>query len=242
MKDVEKKVWGMISPPNIYFFLQMIIEVVLALVVFIRKMAEYDRMYRYTSNTMELQMQIQEAIINNASYITFVAAIAGAIVFGMIYYRSIRSGAFQKEKKVLINDMITPMIIAAVTSIALSTVLSYMNLDNIYGSYENTQRTLLSGNIVYRIFAIGVIVPLAEEYVYRGVMYNRIKNEFGFFGAIFFSALAFGLFHFNLLQGVYAFTIGILLAYFYEKYGNIKVPVAMHMSINIIAIIVDYYI
>ena len=96
--------------------------------------------------------------------------------------------------------------------------------------------------IVYRIFAIGVIVPLAEEYVYRGVMYNRIKNEFGYFGAIFFSALAFGLFHFNLLQGVYAFTIGILLAYFYEKYGNIKVPVAMHMSINIIAIIVDYYI
>lgn len=241
MKNAEKKVWGMISPPIIYFFMQISIEVVLALFVFVKQMIKYNSLYNKVDNSVELQAQMQNTLIDNASYISCIAALIAAIVFGMKYYKSIHEGIFEKEKKVIINDMVIPMLLAAVVSILLSTVLSFMKLDNIYGSYEATKSSLLSGNIIYRIISVGVIVPLAEEYVYRGVMYNRIKNEFGYFGAIFFSALSFGLFHFNLLQGVYAFVIGLMFAYFYEKYGNIKVPASMHMSVNIVAIILDYY-
>ena len=46
--------------------------------------------------------------------------------------------------------------------------------------------------------------------------------------------LKFGLFHGNLNQFVYAFTLGIFLAYLYVKTGNIKITIALHMMINFV--------
>ena len=51
-------------------------------------------------------------------------------------------------------------------------------------------------------------------------------------GSIFISALIFGLFHFNAMQGLYAFGIGILCAYVYEKYGNLLSAMLLHISAN----------
>lgn len=241
MKDIEKKVWGMISPPVIYFFVQMTIELVLSIILFVKKLFEYNEKYQNVQDSSALILEMQDSLVKNSSYITFASATVALIIFGTRYYKSIKKGEIDAEKKVVINDIIVPIILAMIISVAISTILSLMHIDNIYGSYEKTERILLAGNTLYSIFAIGMVVPVAEEFVYRGIMYNRIKREFGYFGAIFFSSLAFGIFHFNLLQGIYAFGIGIILSYCYEKYKNIKVPIFMHMAINIMAILIDYF-
>ena len=69
MKNAEKKVWGMISPPIIYFFMQISIEVVLALFVFVKQMIKYNSLYNKVDNSVELQAQMQNTLIDNASYI-----------------------------------------------------------------------------------------------------------------------------------------------------------------------------
>ena len=48
------------------------------------------------------------------------------------------------------------------------------------------------------------------------------------------------LYHFNLVQGIYAFVLGILLCYVYEKYETILAPVLLHISANLTALIMDY--
>ena len=42
----------------------------------------------------------------------------------------------------------------------------------------------------------------------------------------------FGLFHGNLNQFIYAFVLGVFLAFLYVKTGNLKITIALHMLIN----------
>ena len=42
----------------------------------------------------------------------------------------------------------------------------------------------------------------------------------------------FGIVHFNITQGLYAFVIGLLLAYIYYKYNSIIYTYFMHLLMN----------
>jgi len=50
--------------------------------------------------------------------------------------------------------------------------------------------------------------------------------------AVIISALMFGLYHGNLVQGIYAFIMGCLLALVYEWTGSFAAPVLFHMIAN----------
>ena len=54
--------------------------------------------------------------------------------------------------------------------------------------------------------------------------------------AAVFSSVVFGLMHMNLVQMIYGFVMGMLLAYVYEKYGSVKAPILAHMTMNILSV------
>lgn len=83
------------------------------------------------------------------------------------------------------------------------------------------------------IILYGVISPLAEEVVFRGVVYNRLRRFYGpVIGAVV-SGVFFGAFHGNLVQGVYGACMGILIAYVYERQGSFFFPVIFHAVANL---------
>ena len=41
----------------------------------------------------------------------------------------------------------------------------------------------------------------------------------------------------NLVQMIYGFILGMMLAYVYEKYGSLKAPVAAHMAMNLLSVL-----
>lgn len=44
----------------------------------------------------------------------------------------------------------------------------------------------------------------------------------------------------NLVQGTYAFLMGMLLAYGYEYFGEFKIPVLIHVMSNVLAYCLTY--
>lgn len=83
------------------------------------------------------------------------------------------------------------------------------------------------------IILYGVISPLAEEAVFRGLLYNRMKRCFHYGIALVVSSLLFGFYHGNLVQAVYGSILGILIAYFYDQYESFAAPVLFHGIANI---------
>jgi membrane protease YdiL (CAAX protease family) len=79
-----------------------------------------------------------------------------------------------------------------------------------------------------------IIAPLVEELIFRKLMLDRIRN-YGEKTAIVFSALCFGLFHGNLTQFMYAFSVGLFLGYVYCKTGKVIYTMIMHALLNMIS-------
>ena len=76
--------------------------------------------------------------------------------------------------------------------------------------------------------------PFMEEYVFRKLIVDRTVR-YGQGAAV----LMFGLFHGNLNQFMYAFTLGMFLAFLYVKTGKLKITIALHMMINFVGGVVS---
>ncbi len=82
-------------------------------------------------------------------------------------------------------------------------------------------------NFIYFVLC----APIFEELLFRKAVISRI-SEYGDRIAILLSAFLFGLFHGNLLQGGYAFILGIFFGYVFVKTGRIIYSIIMHMFVN----------
>ena len=77
-----------------------------------------------------------------------------------------------------------------------------------------------------------LISPIAEELLFRYMIYGRICKLFGTKIAILFSALFFGLYHGNLIQGIYAFIMGVIMALIMYYTNSITATAAFHICHN----------
>ncbi len=85
------------------------------------------------------------------------------------------------------------------------------------------------------LFCYGVITPLAEELLFRGIFYNCFRRYMKLPAAMVMSAALFAMYHGNSVQGIYGFLMGCLMVYAYEYFGDFRMPLAVHMLANLLA-------
>lgn len=96
--------------------------------------------------------------------------------------------------------------------------------------------TSLITNVLYMV----ICAPIMEELIFRKLIVDRTVR-YGQGTAVLLSGLMFGLFHGNLNQFVYAFTIGMFFAFLYVKTGQIKYTIGIHMIVNFFGSIVSMW-
>lgn len=113
-------------------------------------------------------------------------------------------------------------------------VLSFLSLfapdisDNLVSSNSN----LL--DLVYIIVYTVILVPIAEELIFRGVILNRLNNKVNVLYAIIISSVLFSLVHgFGRLTPTFFF--GLCMCVIYLKTNNITIPIIIHMLNNAVA-------
>ena len=89
-------------------------------------------------------------------------------------------------------------------------------------------------SLMFSIITIAIIVPITEELFFRGLIYGRLRQAMRPIVAILISSIVFGIFHGNVVQGVYAFLIGCTLALVYEKTDSLILSIFGHGLINAI--------
>ncbi|HSI66750.1 MAG TPA: type II CAAX endopeptidase family protein [Planococcus sp. (in: firmicutes)] len=82
-------------------------------------------------------------------------------------------------------------------------------------------------------FIIAFIAPIAEEFVFRGVILNLLMTRFGVWKGIGLTSLIFGIFHIN-FPG--AFLFAVVASLLYLKTGNLLVPILLHIANNTISV------
>lgn len=100
-------------------------------------------------------------------------------------------------------------------------------------NYTEVQEAQYAVSFGLGLLLYGVISPLTEETLFRGIIYGRMKRCFARWLAILLSAILFGVYHGNLVQGVYGFLLGCVITLLYEKSGNFLIPVVAHAAANL---------
>ena len=94
-------------------------------------------------------------------------------------------------------------------------------------------------------FALAVLIyciaaPVAEEFLFRGILYNRIKKYGTAVVAAILSSLLFALYSGNLIAGSYGFVISLLVCFVYERTGKYTLAVLTHVLANFCAYTLTY--
>ncbi|QQK08452.1 CPBP family intramembrane glutamic endopeptidase [Miniphocaeibacter halophilus] len=92
---------------------------------------------------------------------------------------------------------------------------------------------IINSNPYIMFFMTVILAPIVEEYMFRYFIYKKI-SIYGDKIYVLFSSLIFGMFHLNIVQGIYAFILGNILALVYVCSGKLKYPILIHMIINLL--------
>ncbi len=86
-----------------------------------------------------------------------------------------------------------------------------------------------------------IIAPVSEELIFRGVTFGYAKKALPLIGAVGLQAVLFGVFHMNIIQGIYAAFLGLFLGYLCETGGTVAIPMLMHAFFNICGTCLNSY-
>lgn len=169
--------------------------------------------------------------------ISLVFAVCGIFFFGLWYSQQFQgslrfpAGQFSKPALILGLVLLVPglqMISSVLTGLIASLFPFWMDF------YEKLMESAgLTSNPTFLLVLYAVLLgPIEEELTFRGVIFSSAKKALPFWAANLFQAVLFGVFHMNLVQGVYALFIGLFLGYVCERGGSVWISIFLHILFN----------
>ncbi|MGE6486885.1 CPBP family glutamic-type intramembrane protease [Paenisporosarcina sp. NPDC076898] len=177
--------------------------------------------------------------------ITLVLYVVAPVLFFRHHFRkqgrSVREVVF-KEGAV---EWLPSLLGIVVISIAFSLSIFWLQLFALYPLFPGFVDFLLEPipmpeNPVYlgiMLISIAVIGPIAEEFIFRGVLLHRMMKKTSMWGGIIISSILFGILHADVFG---AFIFGVIASLLYIKTRNLLIPILMHIINNSIAVIWMY--
>ncbi len=113
--------------------------------------------------------------------------------------------------------------------------------------FENPQIENITGGVrltpidlILLLVLVAVIAPIAEELLFRGMLYPVLRRSWGITIAVILNALLFGLAHVVLILMPGLFFVGLILAWVRERSGSVIPGMLIHALQNSIIIIGIY--
>lgn len=130
---------------------------------------------------------------------------------------------------------VTPLLCIVFTGLSMPLIMVVNMISQLFVENEVTQ---LAANMMdvpgwVMILVIGILGPVNEEFLFRGVFYGSYRRTGRIPAAMCMSAFLFGLIHLNFNQMSYAIVVGILAVLLIEATGSIVSSMIFHASINI---------
>lgn len=122
-------------------------------------------------------------------------------------------------------------------SVALNNLLLMSPLVEASEEFENANQAFYGSTIYMELLGSALVTPILEELLHRGVVFGRLRYMMGKWAAVILSALIFAMLHFNIVQFIYAFLFGLVLALVMDKTRKLYLPILMHIAANALAVI-----
>lgn len=120
-------------------------------------------------------------------------------------------------------------------ALGLNLLIGLVGMTEASDSYQAVAQEQYAAALPIGLICFGIITPIAEELLFRGVIFTCIRRYMKLPAAMLVSAVFFAIYHGNSVQGLYAAVLGFLMAYAYEYFGDFRMPVAVHIVANVLS-------
>lgn len=182
--------------------------------------------------------QFNASILKNVFTLTAAAAI---ITFGIyvLMFRKKEINLFRRYKLKKITFKNSSIIALSSLGLALFSGSLVNILINVFPSYNEASAAIDSNmGSVLGVISVVLVIPIFEEVLFRGLIYNELKTHLNIVVAIILQSLIFAIAHGNMLQGIYAFIMGAVVAIIYDKTRSIFAPILFHVMYNLLGSII----
>lgn len=164
------------------------------------------------------------------------SAIICIIVFYLWYAKQMKNECNSIVKvKLKLKHILLLILLGIGLQVGISFLMNLIAMakPNLFNNYGLILEQLGGGTTIVSFIYIGIIAPISEELIFRGVLLNKAKVVLPIFWANVLQGFLFGLYHMNIIQGIYAFIIGMFLGSICIGFKSIYAAVVLHVIINL---------
>lgn len=236
------KMWSILFPVLISFFvLQMANYVAMYLTVLMG-----EKIPAWTQYFLEYNEkgQLQSMTGTGSTVMSLLAFLITGVVLYKLSVLDIREAAVVRKR--MEHKKLEPLtyvfvVIATIgISLGLNILLDLLGITDKSNAMAELQQQRYSAPLLLALLTYGLVAPITEEFLFRGIIYNRMKRYMKVTSSLFFSTLLFAIYHGNIIAGIYAFAMGLLITYAYEKTGRYYMAVVVHILANVCAYTMTY--
>ena len=242
----SKRFWRILGPILIYFGIQFVGQMIVQTVVLATHMQDLVGMMQsaqtesYPEVVATLSVKLMEWMMEYQSLISGFLALCTIPLPAFLFWRDRkmeRAVQLPVNKVAPLKKYTWILLFGAAFCVGMNVVMVMSGLAMKDVSFLNVSKALYSESLGVMLVCQGLIVPIAEEWMFRGVLYRRCREQMKFWGAAFSVSLLFAFIHGSVTQMAYTLILGIFLAYVYEKFGSLKAPMFLHILVNSISIV-----
>lgn len=197
--------------------------------------------FRQAMNDRSIVNQLAEKLAGISSQYMVLTTAAASIVLIILCYKMYHKDTLTRNEASKSKNGSIQYLFMAGLCICLHYVLNNIifasNMGTSSESYSEIQKVVYSPSVGMQLLVFGFIAPVCEEIIYRGLVYKRLREKNSFIKASLLASLIFSMVHGNLVQMLYGFCIGMLLAFLLEKFDNLLAPIAAHILMNVMSIV-----
>lgn len=181
---------------------------------------------------------------NASSVITALAFIIAASFFYQSAKNMIRKTKEEQRlnyiKKDSVKSYLLMIVIALFGMLSINILSDLAKMTNKAESYRVFATDSYSADLLFGILCMGIVIPIVEELLFRGILFNLLRKTYKLQSAMLVSAALYGFYQMDSVQGIYGFVIGCMATYAYVYYGSFLAPILVHVGASTLTYLVSY--
>ena len=234
-----KKILKVVFFPAVFIVGEFFINYIFVAIFNSRNLIKYRELFPDLNdieiiNTHEYKIALNNYLNNRALLMVAVTF----VIFGIVFVSIIRKMKLEKSKSNIDRyNLINIFVIGMFIAIFFNTFIYILNgVVHITDSYK-----ISSLPLIVTVVSSGIIGPILEELLFRGIVYNKLLTFNSHKKACIITSIMFSLMHFpNIITMIYTFILSFIMIYLYDKYKSLHASIIFHIAINSTILVLIY--
>lgn len=223
---------GVISPMVIFILIQYLVTFC-ATLTFMNSAVAPEAVLNDTQ-ILELKNAAYEMLNKNVVLISGIAAVISIPIFYRMLNKEWMKRPYRLQTlKPVYKKYIYVALVAIGLTVAFNLGVNAFELFRYDVDYARIARGIYSEPLYLQVLVIGFLMPISEELMFRGLIFERISNYGSETAGVILTSLLFGLYHGTMIQLVYAFVFSLLMIFAYKRCGSFMAPMVFHIVSNL---------